>query len=195
LIINKISNDDIFYGFVSVFFYCKFFNDSIVLLKNVDCKNSEKLNNLLIISNNTEINKNWSFHYFIPSEVYNKNYLLLGYKNNIDDIIKILNPKMQIIDIKNILKILKTDINWSDENISDHSFKWCNNQIVSEFLDLICYGNTNLLPIHWNKPHFLEKNYLESNGDLWYYNVYLKSRNLEDNIENKIDFIINYKIK
>lgn len=194
--VNKLDSESIEFFFSEIFLNCKLLNSKIVLFKNIQCKNSEYLSYLLTVNlNEYEVNDNWLLHYFIPIDI-NSNYLLLVYKNEINiDLINQLNSEFIIHDIDNIIKIWSNEIKWTYELIKNHSFKWKSDEIVDHFLDYICGGLVILLPIHWGKPHYIkELNFELYEKNKLYHNIYLKKNNLEDTIENKINFIKNNKI-
>lgn len=101
-----------------------------------------------------------------------------------------------ICDLNQIIDIWSNEIKWSEENLYNHTFKWKSQYMVSEYLDLVCGGYAPILPLYWGKPSYVKNfNYIWSEKTLWYYNVYLKSKNLDNTLENKINFIINYDLK
>jgi hypothetical protein len=179
--------------FVEIFFNCFFLNSTFFLFKNINCKNSEYLSNFLIYSEKN-FYENWFFHYFIPLNSFDNNYLLICYKKDLNiDLTKLLNPEIVYTDFNQIINIWCNDICWELEDLNNHSFNWRDQQIVSEYLDLVCGGVVDFLPVHWTKPYNLKnlENHLIEKI-LWYYNIYLHNNKLEDTIDNKIYFISNF---
>lgn len=184
-------------AFIEIFFNCKFLNLNYCILKNIECKNTEFLSNILIFDyKNNEYNENWFFHYFIPTDCFNKNYLLICYNNNINiEIINQIKPSKIFYNLDDILNILCNDINWNYENLNNHSFKWRDQQLISEYLDLVSEGFLYSIPLHWNVVLYKNKFNLNlSEKTLWYYNIYLNKNNLKNTLENKIYFLKNYNL-
>lgn len=195
--LNKLDSNLIKHSFVEIFFNLKFLNSKFFLFKNINCINVEYLNTMLTFDEkNFEPSSDWIFHYFIPSNHSNKNYLIVGSKNYFNiDVLNTLKPEYIYNDKLEIINIICNDIDWSKENLNNHTFKWKDQQVVSYYLDLICGGFSVMLPFHWDKPDYIKE--LDPSwfdNTLWYYNIYLKENNLIDNLENKIYFINNYNL-
>lgn len=197
----KLQPNDIKEELVDIFFHCKLINVKYLLLENIFCKNTEYLSNVIVRGDpKTKERENWFFHYFIPLNSFNENYLLIGFLDEIpENLILELKPNKIYSDLNIILDTLCSNINWPEEDLNHHTLLWKDQQLVGFYLDLVICGVVTFLLPHWCKPLYLKNSNIDW-GDiifskaLWYQNVYLKTNNLEDNLENKINFILNYDL-
>jgi hypothetical protein len=78
-----------------------------------------------------------------------------------------------------------------------HILKWTEQEIVSEYLDFLISENFNL---NYENYSYIGKNKfffwkILNNNKTLYYNEYLKKKNLNNSLFNKLHFVINDDIK
>lgn len=111
-----------------------------------------------MLDENYKFDENWFFHYFVPTEKYNKNWLFLGVKNNINEKKKKIEYEEKIENYNLIRDVFINVLNNEYNNYNYHSCKWKNQQLLSSLIDELSGGNIYNMPLHWGGQ---ENNVLE----------------------------------
>lgn len=174
---------DIKISFKDTIMWSKLTGVKIVLLKNSCVYNIETVSTQLML------NTDWIYHYYIPSTVYNQNFLLLGYKNDLSMsyfIANELKPAEIIFNIEEITEIFCLEFYKATLKYKNHSFHWLDQEYFATLLDNCDFSFVGLWPAHWGCP--VENSKLIEYNSKKIYLEFLEINQLEDNLKSMFIF-------